>query len=178
MTRVGGDQVALRICETEAYGATGVDPGSHAFRSRTARNNSLFLAAGHVYVYRSYGIHWCVNLVTGTAGEASGVLLRAGEVIAGTETARARRLASGSLSSDRDLARGPGRLGAALGVSRELDGQQLLSGGPVALYAGEGSAGARVDVTTRTGIRGPGGKLPWRFSLRGDPSVSLHRPLP
>src|SRR5437763_9908483 len=105
---VCGD-VALRLTEVEAY-AGGRDPASHAFRSRTARNAVMFGPGGHAYVYFTYGMHFCVNLVCGPDGAASAVLLRAGEVVSGVDTALVRR---GAVAR-RDLARGPARMTMAL----------------------------------------------------------------
>lgn len=122
---IGGDEVAIRISEVEAYGGLGEDPGSHAHRRRTQRNASMFGPPGHAYVYFTYGMHWCLNVVAHRPGEAGAVLLRAGEVVAGVEVARRRRPAA---RTDRDLARGPARLAAALGVTGDLDGSDLLDG--------------------------------------------------
>ena len=182
VTRVDGHAVALRITEVEAYGGVGIDPGSHAYRSRTPRNASLFLPGGHLYVYRSYGIHWCGNIVTGEHEGASGVLIRAGEVIGGAVTARQRRERSGSVASPRDLARGPGRVGAALGLSKALDGIAIEPGGLVSLHLGKAgqtvAVAAQLGVSSRTGIRGAGSVVQWRYFLVGDSTVSPHRPLP
>ena len=102
--------VAVRLTEVEAYDGPN-DPGSHAYRGRTPRNAVMFGEPGHLYVYFTYGMHHCCNVVTGPVGTPSAVLLRAGEVVAGAEIARSRR----NSSSDRDLARGPARLCQALG---------------------------------------------------------------
>ena len=110
--------VAVRLTEVEAY-AGEIDPGSHAFRGRTARNSSMFEAAGRVYVYFTYGMHHCVNVVCGAEGVSRAVLLRAGEIVEGVDVARGRRPAA---RKDRDLARGPARLTSALGLTREDDG--------------------------------------------------------
>jgi len=113
--------VAVALTEVEAY-AGEVDPASHAYRGRTVRNAVMFGPAGHAYVYFTYGMHFCVNVVCMPPGTASAVLLRAGQVIAGEELARARR---GPASTPRDLARGPARLCQALGIDRRLDGADL-----------------------------------------------------
>src|SRR4051795_10045047 len=113
-------EVSLRLTEVEAY-AGGHDPASHAFRGPTPRNAVMFGPGGHAYVYFTYGMHFCVNLVCGPQGQASAVLLRAGEVVDGLEMARARRPGA----RDRDLARGPARLTVALGIDRALDGADV-----------------------------------------------------
>ena len=179
---IGGAPVDIRITEVEAYsGAT--DPGSHAYRGRTARNQVMFGPPGHLYVYFTYGMHFCGNVVCGSEGSASGLLLRAGEVIAGHPIARSRRmLPSGVPARDRDLARGPARLAAALGISREHGGINLLDpASPITLHApATDSRGTRqVRSGPRVGVRGPGGDgstFPWRFWIDGDPTVSPYRP--
>ncbi len=120
--------VAVRLTEVEAYDGP-TDPASHAHRGRTARNAIMFGPPGHLYVYFSYGMHWAANVICGPEGHAAGVLLRAGEVIDGIEVARTRR----GRARDRDLARGPGRLCAALRLSAEHKGCYLLGDGPVRL---------------------------------------------
>ncbi len=121
-------EVAVRLTEVEAYDGP-TDPASHAHRGRTARNAIMFGPPGHLYVYFSYGMHWAANVICGPEGHAAGVLLRAGEVVDGIEVARTRR----GRASDRDLARGPGRLCAALRLSAEQKGCYLLGDGPVRL---------------------------------------------
>ena len=176
---VAGSQgrVAIRLTEVEAYRGE-EDPGSHAFRGRTARNASMFEAGGCVYVYFTYGMHHCLNIVSGPAGVSRAVLLRAGEVVNGTELARERRPAA---RTDRDLARGPARLCAALGLDRSDDG--ALLGGPgsrISLTLPQQAPDAgRIRRGPRTGVAGPGGDgkaFPWRFWLDGDPTVSPYRP--
>ena len=132
----------------------------------------MFGPAGHAYVYFTYGMHWCMNVVTGLDGEASAVLLRAGEVVDGVEAARARRPA---VRRDVDLARGPARLCAALGIDRSAYGSWLLGDGPVRLrpadvpvLADAVAAGPRVGVTGAHDV-------PWRFWIDGDPTVSAYR---
>ena len=170
--------VAVRLTEVEAYrGET--DPGSHAFRGRTPRNSAMFGAAGAIYVYFTYGMHHCVNIVCGPQGLSRAVLLRAGEVIRGADLARRRRPAA---KTDRDLARGPARLCRALGLGRADDGARL--GGPddrvsltlPALESGPGTAVTRSGP--RTGVAGTGGDgeaYPWRFWIDGEPTVSPYR---
>jgi DNA-3-methyladenine glycosylase len=168
--------VAVRLTEVEAY-AGPRDPGSHACRGPTPRSRIMFGPAGFLYVYFSYGMHWCANVVCGPDGEASAVLLRAGEVVRGAELARRRRPAA---RLDPELARGPARLAAALGLGREQDGADLCA--PDARVWLEPSAPGplpAVHVGPRVGVRGPGGDaavFPWRFWLAGDPTVSVYRP--
>jgi DNA-3-methyladenine glycosylase len=163
--------VTIRLTEVEAYGGVGEDPGSHAHRGPTARNETMFGPAGLLYVYFTYGMHWCANVVTGSEGEASAVLLRAGEVVAGLELARSRR----PRSTDRDLARGPARLAQALGLDRSADGTDLLDGtGPALLAPGPPVDPAMVRSGPRTGVA-QGHDTPWRFRVEGEPSVSPYR---
>src|SRR5690606_360836 len=135
MTVVDGAETHLRITEVEAYHGKGTgdvpDPGSHARMGPTARNATMWGEPGHLYVYLSHGIHSCINVVCGPEGEAGGVLLRAGEVVLGADAAAERRGVAAPLSriALRDLARGPGRLGQALGLRHALhDGIDFVSG--------------------------------------------------
>lgn len=168
--------VTVRLTEVEAY-AGQVDPGSHAFRGPTPRNEVMFGEAGHLYVYLSYGMHLCANLVTGQPGSASAVLLRAGEVIGGEDVVAIRR---GGVR-ERDWARGPGRLGATLDLSRADNGLDLCGDTPGvgarrperALDPSLIKAGPRVGVS---GSGGDGEAYPWRFWIDGDPTVSTYRP--
>ena len=171
--------VTVRLTEVEAYAGTR-DPGSHAFRGPTPRTEVMFGPPGHLYVYFSYGMHWCCNVVCGPDGEASAVLLRAGEVVRGMELARARRDAGRARPHPaRDLARGPARLASALGLAREHDGLDLfLPSSPVELRIAGGEVGP-VRQGPRVGVSGEGGDArlhPWRFWLDGDPTVSAYRP--
>lgn len=172
--------VTIRLTEVEAY-AGAQDPGSHAFRGPTARNRVMFGPAGFLYVYFTYGMHTCANVVCGSDGEAQAVLLRAGEVQRGADLARARRTSprTGRVPADRDLARGPARLAQALGLTLEDYGADLL-GGPVRLReAPAHSEAPAIQTGPRVGLRGPGGDgtaYPWRFWLDGEPSVSAYRP--
>ena len=179
LARTTGDgTVAVRITEVEAY-AGPADPGSHAFRGRTARNATMFGEPGHLYCYFSYGVHHNLNVVCDEEGVPTGCLLRAGEVIEGADLARSRRAARPRTTPlpEHHLARGPGNLGQALGSSRETDGADLLgqewSWWLPNTPPGEWLTGPRV------GVSGPGGDgelHPWRFWLPGEPSVSAYRP--
>ena len=181
--------VAVELTEVEAYeGAS--DPASHAYRGKTKRNAVMFGPPGHAYVYFTYGMHFCVNLVClGEEGSASAVLLRAGAVIAGEDLARARRT-QGRLAS-RDLARGPARLCQALGIDRNLDGADVcVAASPLRVRAGAGNparsgtalargddpAGAprRILTGPRVGVS-RAAEIPWRFWFEGEPTVSVYR---
>lgn len=142
--RAGGPLIG-RIVETEAYLPD--DPACHAYRGMTPRNRSLFLDAGHAYVYLCYGTCYLLNMSSETAGVGAGVLLRALEPIAGLDLMRAARPGAAAL----DLARGPGRLAAALGVDRELDGIDLLAAGPLWI-GGDGSATPAIGESVRIGL--------------------------
>lgn len=161
-------EVAVRLTEVEAYAGTR-DPGSHACRGRTPRTAVMFGPAGHAYVYFTYGMHWCLNVVTGPEGTASAVLLRAGQVIDGLDLARARRAGA----SDRDLCRGPARLCRALQVDGRLGGCDLLD--PTSpLQLDLGTPPPAVATGPRVGLSA-GADLPWRFWVPGEPSVSAYR---
>ena len=164
--------VTVRLTETEAYAGAG-DPGSHAFRGPTPRAKIMFGPPGRLYVYFSYGMHWCLNVVAGPDGEASAVLLRAGEVVDGLDTARVRRPGAG----DRDLCRGPARLAKALGIDGRCLGVDLLDPtAAVRLLPGETPPPATVRCGPRVGVAGAGAATPWRFWLAGEPTVSAYRP--
>ncbi len=170
--------VAVRLTEVEAYGGTGEDPGSHAFRGPGRRNATMFTGPGRLYVYFTYGMHWCANVVCRPGGSASAVLLRAGEVIEGAELARSRRPTA---RREVELARGPARLAVALGLDGRSDGCDLLAPGSPVRISGTGTPPAGVVVATgpRVGVSGPGGvaeAFPWRFWLTGEGSVSVYRP--
>ncbi|GAB3140402.1 DNA-3-methyladenine glycosylase [Micromonospora sonneratiae] len=164
--------VRIRLTEVEAYAGTGEDPASHAHRGPTPRTRVMFGPAGHAYTYFVFGVHWCLNVVCGGDGEAAAVLLRAGEVVAGSETARTRRGAV----ADRDLARGPARLVVALGITSDANGTSMIDGsGPLLLTPPTRPvdpalivAGPRVGVAAAHDV-------PWRFWITGDPSVSPYR---
>ncbi|UPK73202.1 DNA-3-methyladenine glycosylase [Nocardioidaceae bacterium SCSIO 66511] len=165
--------VTVELTEVEAY-LGGEDPASHAYRGRTARNEVMFGAAGHLYTYRSYGIHWCCNVVTGTDGIASAVLLRAGRVIEGLELARARR---GPDVAERALARGPGCLAQALGLTGEDYGADLTGDGCVRLRRGTCVEPARIASGSRVGVR-LAADVALRFWIDGEPTVSAYRRSP
>ena len=168
--------VSVRITEVEAYlgpqDSPHPDPGSHTFRGATARNAPMFGPAGHLYVYFTYGMHHCANIVCGPAGMASAVLLRAGEIVAGEELALSRRPTS---KAPRDLASGPARLATSLGITTADSGRDALE----APFGLELPARPAVDVSAgpRVGVSGAGGThdYPWRFWLSGDPTVSRYK---
>ena len=188
--------VAVRITEVEAYEGAH-DPASHSYRGRTARNAVMFGPPGHAYVYFTYGMHWCVNLVCLTPGTASAVLIRAGQVTYGVPLATERRSAGRkrpSVLAGRELARGPARLCQALGIDRAQNGLDAVDpSSPLRIRAGaEGAAGgpaqispaqiSPVQISPVQISRGPrvgisvATERPWRFWLTGDPTVSVYRP--
>jgi DNA-3-methyladenine glycosylase len=170
--------VAVRLTEVEAY-AGASDPASHAFRGRTARNAVMFGPSGHAYVYFTYGMHYCVNLVClGENGSASAVLLRAGAIVAGEDLARARRTRGAAVIPSRDLARGPARLCQALAIDRALDGADAcVASSPLRVRSEAGTPPRSVKILTgpRVGVSSAA-EIPWRFWLEGDPTVSVYRP--
>jgi DNA-3-methyladenine glycosylase len=176
VSELGGARVAVRLTEVEAYMGE-QDPGSHAYRGLTPRTRVMFGPAGFLYVYFTYGMHWCANVVCGPDGSASAVLLRAGEVVEGLDAARGRRPTA---RRDQDLARGPARLTSALGIDGAQNGADLAGGGPLWLEAGDAAPSeGRVRWGPRVGIAGEGGSgevFPWRFWLDGEPTVSTYRP--
>jgi len=193
--------VAVELTEVEAY-AGASDPASHAYRGKTARNAVMFGPPGHAYVYFTYGMHFCVNLVCLGNGSASAVLLRAGRIIEGEELARARR--TGEVRGDgsagekergdgsarekesrvipfRDLARGPARLCQALDIDRSLDGADVcVPESPLRMRWPEPSTTARsADRKVLSGPRvgiSAAAEVPWRFWVEGEPTVSVYRP--
>lgn len=169
--RAGG--VRVRLTEVEAYCGLGSDPASHAHRGRTGRNAVMFGPAGHLYVYFVYGMHWCLNIVCGRPGEAAAVLLRAGEVIGGVNTARQRRPGA---RTDRDLARGPATLAQALGLDGGANGTSVLDGtGPLTLSPPPEPVDPRlIAAGPRVGVAAAH-EVPWRFWIAGDPTVSAYR---
>jgi DNA-3-methyladenine glycosylase len=169
--RLTANGVTVRLTEVEAYGGLGADPASHAHR-RTKRSEIMFGPPGKLYVYFTYGMHWCANVVCGPSGQASAVLLRAGEVIDGVGLARQRRGVSAATATasaaDRDLARGPARLAQALGWTGADNGLNLLDPPHLALPAQPPApirTGPRIGLTKEV-------ERPWRFWLAGEPTVS------
>jgi DNA-3-methyladenine glycosylase len=173
-----GGLVAVVLTEVEAY-AGQADPASHAYHGLTRRNAVMFGEPGHAYVYFTYGMHFCVNLVCLPEGTASAVLLRAGSVVTGEDLARRRRAATRSARPRlpaRDLARGPARLCQALGIDRTLDGADACAPRSVLRIRPDSRA-------TRPGMIRHGPRVgvsqaadePWRFWVAGDPTVSAYR---
>jgi DNA-3-methyladenine glycosylase len=170
--RISGHGVTVRITEVEAYGDVGTDQASHAHRGLTGRNAVMFGPAGFAYVYFTYGMHWCLNVVCGPVGQACAVLLRAGEVTAGVDLARSRRPA---VRADAQLARGPARLATVLGAGKAADGTDMFGDGPLRLRPPTRKpdpaavrAGPRVGITVEVDRQ-------WRFWLADSPSVSTFR---
>ncbi len=196
--------VAVELTEVEAYAGQS-DPASHAYRGKTQRNAVMFGPPGHAYVYFTYGMHFCVNLVCQGEESVSAVLLRAGAVIVGEDLARARRTRGAASVASRDLARGPARLCQALDIDRALDGADVCAAdSPLRVRAGAGNP-ARSGTVLARGDDPPGtprtvlargddppgtprriatgprvgvsraAEVPWRFWFEGEPTVSVYR---
>jgi DNA-3-methyladenine glycosylase len=169
----GGGTIRARIVETEAYlGAH--DRASHAYGGRrTPRNESMYLAGGHAYVYRIYGIHFCLNVVTGEAGTGIAVLVRAAEIVDGERLVRGAR--GGGVAAHRLLS-GPGNLCRGLDVDRALDGHRL-DAPPLALHEGVPVAASRIVAGPRVGCESAGEAAPWplRYAVAGSPAISPPR---
>ncbi len=167
--------VTVRLVEVEAYAGMS-DPASHSFRGKTARNEIMWGPPGKLYVYFTYGMHWCMNAVCGGEGVPSAVLLRAGEVIGGHHIAAGRR----PDTRERDLGRGPARLARLLGITGEDNGVDLTGApAPLALLAGERVPDPLVRTGPRVGLNprmGEAAHWPWRYWVFGSPAVSEFRP--
>ena len=164
-------EVAVRLVEVEAYRGAD-DPAAHSYRGRTARNAVMFGPPGHLYVYFVYGLHFCVNVSCLPDGEAGAVLLRAGEVVSGLDVAHRRRPTARSAA---DLARGPARLAALLGLGREHNGVDVTDpASPVRLLPGQLVPAPQVRVGPRVGVAAAQDR-PWRFWVDGSQAVSAYR---
>jgi DNA-3-methyladenine glycosylase len=172
--RTGGSgrvQRVGRIVEAEAY-VGDIDPGSHAYRGMTRRNATMFGPPGALYVYFTYGMHWCANAVCGDEGEGVAVLLRAVAPVDGIEEMRALRPAA---RRDRDLCNGPAKLCQAFGLTREHDGADLVTGDRGVLLCDDGTPPpSEPGNSVRIGL-GAGAEHPWRWYVPGDPNVSRLR---
>lgn len=171
------DGVRIRLTEVEAYDGSN-DPGSHAYRGRTPRTATMFGPEGGLYVYFTYGMHHCANLVCGEEGTAAAVLLRGGEVVDGHERARDRRGGDRRQVRDRDLARGPARLVQALGLSRVDDGTLTTESDAPVIVRAATRPPEEIRTGPRVGVSGPGGdgaRFPWRFWIAGESTVSPYR---
>jgi len=157
-----------RIVEVEAY-AGSEDPGSHAFRGPTPRNQVMFGPAGHLYVYFTYGMHWCANAVSGDAGVGPAVLLRAASPVAGIDLMQAGRAAA---RVPRDLLSGPAKLCQAFSIDGLLNGTDLTRRRSPVVVGDDGTPPpAQPGVSTRIGLSA-GAELPWRWYVPGDPNLS------
>lgn len=164
LTVFGGDPTEIVITEVEAYRGAD-DPASHAYRGRTSRNAPMYEAAGTLYVYRAFGIHWCANVVTGPAGEASAVLIRGGLPVVGIDRIRDRRDRTDHLTD------GPGKVCAALGITGNENGSSVKDG-PVRLIAAAPAEAFAIERTPRIGIS-RATKRRWRFVVRPGSGSSL-----
>ncbi len=166
--------MGVRLVEVEAYRGD-IDPGSHGFRGMTPRTEVMFGPPARLYVYFTYGMHYCVNVVCGEVGECAAVLLRAGEPVLGIDLMRERRTGV----SDRLLTAGPARLTKAMGIDRAHNGSSLLRGSEFYLSEDEETPRVRdgeVTDTPRIGLApGRGDDLPWRFVVPGHPYASRRR---
>ncbi len=175
--RITGHGVTVRITEVEAYGGC-EDPASHAF-TRTPRSEIMYGPSYRLYVYRSYGIHFCANVVTGPKEVGAAVLLRAGEVVDGIELARERR--GTAPGRDQLLARGPGNLAQALGITLDDLGTELLADRDETFtgvrLGTEPTARTKISSGPRVGVS-KAADVPWRFWVTGDPTVSAYRRSP
>ena len=171
--------VTIRVTEVEAY-AGERDPGAHTYRGKTNRNKTMFGPAGHLYCYFNYGMHHALNLVVGQPGQPYGCLIRAGDVIAGTDIARSRRESRPRKVPllDGSLARGPGCVAQSFGATLANDGDDLF-GGQWKFYIPDDGVVLPHRTGPRVGVSGPGGSatsFPWRYWLADASSVSAYKP--
>ncbi len=171
--RTSSGVITVELTEVEAY-AGEQDPASHAGRGPTPRNRVMYGPAGHLYIYFSYGMHWCANVVCGPEGHASAVLLRAGRVVEGVSLARARRPPT---TSERSLARGPACLTQALGIGPEHGGSDLTKASPRLVPPVAPPPPRVVQHGPRVGVSLAADR-PWRYWLDGEPTVSAYRRSP
>jgi DNA-3-methyladenine glycosylase len=168
-------RVAVRLVEVEAYRGV-IDPGSHGYRGETPRTRVMYGPPAHLYVYFTYGMHWCANVVCAREGQCEAVLLRAGEPLQGIEWMRRRRP---KITDDRLLTSGPARLTQAMGIGPEHNGDPLLRGGRFWLARDEATDVMQegpISQTLRIGMSpGKGDDLPWRFVVPGHPYASRRR---
>lgn len=170
-----GQPILLRLTETEAYHGE-QDPASHAYRGRTPRTAVMFGPPGFLYTYFVYGMHWCANIVTGTEGEASAVLMRAAAAFGNMAALRERRTSpAGAVPRDRLLASGPARLAACIGLGRADSGADLCGPrAPFTVHAGDRASELVVMAGPRVGVAA-GAETPWRFFEQGEPTVTQFR---
>ena len=170
--RTSRGDIGVRLVETEAYRGR-LDPGSHGYRGLTPRTEVMFGPPGRLYVYFTYGMHWCANIVCGRDGECEAVLIRAGEPVMGIDQMRANRP---GITKDHLLAAGPARLAQALGIDKRHNGASLLRGGDFYGAEDDGTDELRlgpVAQTPRIGLSpGRGDDIPWRFVVTGHPHAS------
>ena len=163
-----GTRLAARIVEVEAYLGSD-DAGSHAYRGMTPRTEVMFGPPGHLYVYFTYGMHWCANVVATKDGDAAAVLLRAAAPVAGLDVMRARRVKA---RRDRDLLAGPARLCQAFAITGDANGNDLVRG-PIRILDDGVPPPAAPGISTRIGLAaGRGDEHPWRFVVPDDPNLS------
>jgi DNA-3-methyladenine glycosylase len=166
-----GGRVAVELTEVEAYMGQ-IDPASHSYRGQTRRNAVMFGPPGHAYVYFTYGMHFCANVVCGPGGTPTALLLRAGRIVAGEELARERRLSS---RRDSDLASGPARLCQALGIDMAQNGLDVCTvGSELVITSTTASYEKKICQGPRVGISSAA-DLPWRYWIDGDRTVSAYR---
>ena len=170
---VADDGRAARLVEVEAYRGQD-DPGSHSFRGRTTRNAAMWGPPGRLYVYFTYGMHWCANVVCGPEGLPHAVLLRAAEPVSGTGEMLAARRARAARAGERDLCRGPARLCQAFGIGAGHDGADLVAG-PYRIVDDGVSPPSPPAAGPRVGLRAAADR-PWRLWVPGHPGVSDYRP--